>query len=160
MAIVFWSQSTLSLPGSQVSMDISAESLAKIALYYQNTPLKGNEFDFSLPINASTGKFEKTSDLFHLVGNIEQAEIIFAERDFILNKTDDGGGVINLTGNFIFDKKPYSVTQKLRIPVLEQISRATSANGFRINFSSQLLAEKYSQGRYANTFTLLITPVS
>lgn len=150
----------MSLPGSQVSMDISAESLAKIALYYQNTPLKDNEFDFSLPVNASTGKFEKTSELFHLVGNVEQAEIIFAESDFILKKIDEGSGVINLAGNFIVDKNSYSVTQKLRMPVLDKISQATPANGFRINFSSQLLAEKYSQGHYANTFTLLITPVS
>lgn len=69
-ALLLWSQAVFSIPNSQVDLDISAESIARIALYYEDRPLNGKEFDFPLPINGISQKFENTSSFFHLIGNV------------------------------------------------------------------------------------------
>lgn len=44
--LLLWSQAAFSVPNSQVDLDVSAESIARIALYYEDKPLSGKEFDF------------------------------------------------------------------------------------------------------------------
>lgn len=157
--LLLWSQAALSIPNSQVDLDISAESIARIALYYEDKPLSGNEFEFPLPINGISQKFEKTSSFFHLVGNVDNAEIVFLEKQFVLPQVFGGNTHINLDGSFIHQGIESDATKNLPMPVLKNISQATTANGVKVKFISELLAGNYTKGKYANTFTLIVMPI-
>lgn len=70
--LLLWSQAAFSVPHSQVDLDVSAESIARIALYYEDKPLSGKEFDFPLPINGISQKFEKNIEFFSSGGECEK----------------------------------------------------------------------------------------
>lgn len=158
-ALLLWSQAVFSIPNSQVDLDISAESIARIALYYEDRPLNGKEFDFPLPINGISQKFENTSSFFHLIGNVDNAEIVFLENNFVLPQVFGGNTHINLDGSFIHQGGETDSTKKLRLPVLKNISQATTSNGFKVKFISEFLAVNYTKGKYENTFTLIVMPI-
>lgn len=140
-------------------MSIDAQSVAKVVLYYQGVPVTGDQIDFPLPINGSSEKFEKNSSFFYLVGNVDQADVVFSDNQFVLQPTDSATGSINLDGEFIFGGNPQDARSTLRMPVLNNISEGTSTNGMKIHFASEYTAGHYSKGAFANTFTLIITPV-
>lgn len=140
-------------------MAINAESIATVEIYYQGQPVSGGEIDFPLPINGASGKFEKTSSFFYLVGNVDQADVVFSDSQFILLPKDTGRGKINLDGDLIFNNSSQDARQALRMPVLKNLASGTSANGMKVHFSSEETAGHYSKGAFANTFTLIITPV-
>lgn len=156
---MLWSQLAFCIPNSQVSLDIAAESVARVMLYYQGKPVIGDQIDFPLPINGNSLKFEKTSDFFYLVGNVPQANIVFSDGQFLLPQIIGGDDTIVLNGSFIFNKNESSATASLRVPVLSDISQGTTQNGIKIKFISQKTAGFYKKGDYANTFTLVVTPV-
>lgn len=158
-ALLLWSQAVFAVPNSQVDLDVSAESIARIALYYEGKPLHGKEFSFPLPINGISRKFENTSSLFHLVGNVDNAEIVFLESRFVLPQVSGGNNHINLIGSFIYQGGEADSTKKLRVPVLKNISQTAEANGVKVKFISEFLSGKYTSGKYANTFTLLVMPI-
>lgn len=157
--LLLWSPFSLSISNSQLAVDISAESLARISLYYKGVPVTGNGIEFTLPINGLSQKLERTSSNFYLVGNVNQADIIFEQREFVLPQIYGGNMRMLLDGSFIFGGSITSANQKLRIPVLDNITQGVSANGLKIKFSSQLPSGNYSQGDYASVFTLIVTPV-
>ena len=159
VALLLWGQSALGINNAQVALDISAQSVARVALYYDGKPLSDNQLDFPLPVDSGNGKFEQTSSYFWLVGNVDRAEIVFAENNFILPEKSNPYATIELRGNFIFNGVERSAKQKLTMPVLKDITRRRNDNGARVHFSSEYPASHYAQGRYANTFTLLITPI-
>jgi len=43
--------------------------------------------------------------------------------------------------------------------VIRNTGQSNVQNGVKIHFSSEKLAGDYTKGQYANTFTLLLTPV-
>lgn len=159
MATLLWSQAVFCIPNSQLSVDVGAESVAKIMLYYQGKPVVGDQIDFPLPINGDSLKFEKTSTFFYLVGNVPQADIVFTDGQFVLPQVVGGDDRIFLDGSFIFNNNESSATSSLRVPVLGDISQGTTKNGVKIKFISQKTAGFYKKGDYANTFTLMVTPV-
>ncbi|OON42178.1 hypothetical protein BTJ39_03240 [Izhakiella australiensis] len=157
--LLLWSPFSQSISNSQLSVDISAESVARISLYYRGLPVPEEGIDFTLPVNGLSQKLERTSSNFYLVGNVDQADIIFDESEFILPQIYGGNTKMLLDGNFIFGGSVTSAGQTLRIPVLDNISQGTSVNGLKIKFSSKLTAGNYTKGDYANVFTLIVTPV-
>ncbi|MTH45585.1 hypothetical protein [Intestinirhabdus alba] len=159
MVVLLWSQMAFCIPNSQVSLDIAAESVARVALYYEGKPVDGDQIDFPLPINGNSQKFEKTSTFFYVVGNVPQANIVFSDNQFVLPQTIGGDDKIILTGSFIFNQKESDATTPLRIPVINNISQGTIRNGIKIKFISQKTAGFYKKGDYANTFTLTVAPV-
>lgn len=159
MAVLLWSQVAFCIPNSQVSVDVAAESVAKVMLYYEGKPVVGDQVDFPLPINGNSLKFEKTSTFFYLVGNVPQADIVFTDGQFVLPQIVGGDDSIILNGSFIFNNNESSATTPLRVPVLTDISQGTTQNGVKIKFISQKTAGFYKKGDYANTFTLMVTPV-
>ncbi|MEW5558780.1 hypothetical protein AB1287_00695 [Enterobacter asburiae] len=142
--------------GPQISLEVAAESVARVVVYYHDAPVAGSSINFPLPINGLSQHFERVSDLFYVVGNVEQAEIVFADSSFVLYSTSGADRQINLSGEFIFNNTPSSALQPLQVPVLKNITEATVAKGFKIHFKSELLAGNYSQDTYANSFTLLV----
>lgn len=140
-------------------MAINAESVAKVVLYYQGTPITGDEIDFPLPINGTSEKFEKTSSYFYLVGNVDQADVVFTDAQFVLMPVKGATGSVNLRGDFIFNNASQPAQQSIRLPVLRKLAEGTSTNGVKIHFASEYTVGHYSKGAFANTFTLMITPV-
>lgn len=157
--LLLWSQLSFAIPNSQLSVDISAESVAKVSLYYKGLPVPERGIDFVLPINGLSQKLEKTSSIFHMIGNVEQADIVFAESEFLLSQVYGVNTDITLDGNFIFNGVVTGANQTLRVPVLGDVTKGTSNNGLKIKFSSQLTSGNYTNGDYANVFTLIIMPV-
>lgn len=158
VALLIWSQSAPAVNSAQVALDISAESVARVALYYDGKPLDNKSIDLSLQVNDFSRRFEQTSLLFYLVGNVGQADISFAENNFIL-LSDNGDAALSLNGFFIFRDEEKSAAQRLRVPVLKDIAQKDRASGVKVRFASQYLASHYATGRYARAFTLIITPV-
>ncbi|WP_264289726.1 hypothetical protein [Duffyella gerundensis] len=159
VTILLWNSAASAVNDAQVVLDVSAESVARIALYYENKPIEGGSFDFSLPVNGISQKFERESGFFHIVGNIDQADIVFAETNFTLPQISGGNSIINLNGEFIFRAQAFQALQTLRVPVIRNTGQSNVQNGVKIHFSSEKLAGDYTKGQYANTFTLLLTPV-
>lgn len=143
----------------QVEMNVSADSVARIALYYRDVPLTGDSIDFPLPINGKSQHFEKTSDFFYIVGNVDQAEIVFSDAQFILYSTNAMGRKINLSGNFIYKKTESTANRPLSVKVISNISEATVESGFKVHFKSEFPSANYSQGSYANSFTMVVKPI-
>lgn len=157
--ILLWGSAASADNDTQLLLDISAESVARVSLYYENKPIEGDNFDFTLPVNGISQKFERESGFFHIVGNIDQADIVFAETHFILPQVSGGNSSINLSGDFIYRAESYQALQNLRMPVIRNVGQSNVQNGVKIHFSSEKLAGDYTKGQYANTFTLLLTPV-
>jgi len=143
----------------QVNLEVAAESVAHVVVYYHDAPVTGNNINFPLPIHGLSQHFERVSDYFYVVGNVPQAEVFFSDSSFALYATSGRENKINLAGSFIFDNKSSGAQQPLRVPVLKNISEATSASGFKVHFKSEFLAGNYSQDNYANSFTLLVKPI-
>lgn len=158
-AMLLWIPFAWSLPPAQVDLAVTVDSVARVALYYQDKPVLGNKFYFSLPVNGISQKFESTSGFFHIVGNVGQVGVMFEEETFILNQVSGGDSKVNLAGNFIFRGNVSEATKTLRVPVINSISQATTQNGLKLHFVSEFLAGHYTKGQYANTFTLLLTPI-
>ena len=158
-ALLLWSQTAFSLHNAQVALDISAESVARVALYYDGKPLTDNNIEFPLQVDDFSRRFEKTSLFFYLVGNIDQADITFTENKFTLAQMDNSVAGINLDGHFIYQDREINATQTLRMPVLSDIAQKSPDSGAKVRFVSEYLASHYAKGRYANVFTLIITPV-
>ncbi|QKJ88638.1 hypothetical protein PMPD1_3724 [Paramixta manurensis] len=145
--------------GSSVSLDVGAESVARVVVYYHDVPVTGNNINFPLPINGLSQHFERVSDFFYVVGNVEQADVVFSDSSFVLYSTSGANRKINLSGEFIFQNSPSSALKPLHVPVLKNISEATVATGFKVHFTSEFLAGNYTQDTYANSFTLLVKPI-
>ncbi|GLR07777.1 hypothetical protein COO59_10190 [Mixta theicola] len=158
-AMLLWSQAAFCIHNAQVALDVSAESVARVALYYDGKPLNDNNIDFPLRVNDISRRFEQTSLFFYLVGNVDQADIVFTENNFVLSQADNSSATISLNGHFIFNNAESSATQNLRMPVLKDIAQKSHDSGAKVRFVSEYLASHYAQGRYANVFTLIITPV-
>ena len=157
--LLLWGQLGFAIPNSQLSVDISAESVARVSPYYRGLPVPERGIDFVLPVNGLSQKLEKTSSNFYVVGNVAQADIVFAESEFILPQVYGGNTEMVLDGDFIFSGVATSASQTLRVPVLANINEGTSANGLKVKFSSRLTSGNYTKGDYANVFTLIVTPV-
>lgn len=157
--LLLWSPLSLSISNSQLSVDISAESVARVSLYYRGLPIPEKGIDFTLPVNGLSQKLERTSSNFYLVGNVDQADIFFDQSEFVLPQVYGGNTKMQLDGNFIFSGSVTSANQTLRVPVLDNISQGVSANGLKIKFASKLTSGNYTKGDYANVFTLIVTPV-
>ncbi|WP_071591455.1 hypothetical protein [Serratia marcescens] len=149
----------LAITNAQVSLNIAAESIPRIAIYYQNKPVTGLGIDLELPVNGYSQHFEKTTDFLYVVGNVDNADVLFSDAGFVLNAISSGPGKINLKGEFIYQGSPSNALGKLRIPVLRNIGEATVSKGFKVHFKSDSLAGSYPKGSYANSFTLLVTPI-
>ncbi|MFD1800827.1 hypothetical protein ACFSFZ_01240 [Mixta tenebrionis] len=158
-AILLWSQAVLSVTRSQVDLEISAESIPKVTIYYDGKPVDGKDIDFPLAIGSTSRKFENTSPLIHLVGNVDQADIIFTDKEFKLLHANGDQNSIALTGSFIFKKVEKESTQTLRMPVIKKLTQGSTENGVKIRFVSEHLAVDYAKGKYANTFTLMVSPI-
>lgn len=143
----------------QVNFDISAESVPRVGLYYNGNVVTDKYIDFSLIVSDISQRFERTSDLFYVVGNISNVNVVFSESDFVLHSMNGSSASVNLIGEFIFKGISSSASQILSVPVIENINQAIAANGFKVNFKSEFLAERYAQDIYANSFTLLLTPI-
>jgi len=139
-------------------MNVAAESVARVVVYYRNLPITGNGIDFPLPIDGLSQHFERTSDLFYVVGNVAEAEVLFSDSAFVL-LSSKGKGKINLVGDFIYQNTLSSALVPLQVPVIKNINEATVATGFKVHFKSDFLAGNYTQGTYANSFTLLVKPI-
>ena len=159
VGILLWSQAAFSIPNSQLALDIAAESTAKVVLYYMGKPVVSDQIDFPLPVNGNSQKFEQKSTFFHLVGNVPQSDIVFTDTQFVLPQIKGGNDKIILSGSFILNKSEKDATLPLRVPVVSDISQGTIKNGVKIRFVSEKTAGFYRKGSYANTFTLMITPV-
>lgn len=157
--LLLWSHFSFGISNSQLSVDISAESVARVALYYMGSPVPDTGIDFPLVVNGLSQKFERTSSDFHIVGNVEQAEVVFEDSEFVLHQIYGGNTKMPLSGSFIFKGAEIDATKVLRVPVLENISQGATANGLKIKFLSQFTAGNYTKGDYANIFTLIVTPV-
>lgn len=161
LLVLPWHFSALAAGSSpQVNLEVAAESVARVAVYYRNVPLSGNSIDFPLVINGISQHFERVSDFLYVVGNVENADVSFADDAFILNSTRKTGKVIKLSGNFIYQSTSSDAKIPLRVPVLKNISDATISTGFKVHFKSEFLAGNYSMDTYANSFTLLVKPTS
>lgn len=158
-ALLLWSQNALCIKHTQVELDISARSVARVVLYYDGLPLNDNNINFPLFVNDYSRRFEQTSPFFYLVGNVGQADIVFAEDNFFLSSADNSSVSIFLKGDFIFRGQQKTATQYLRMPVLDDIAQKSPLNGAKVRFVSEHLASHYAKGRYSNVFTLIITPV-
>lgn len=152
------SHHSFAVVNSNVNLDIDAESVARISIYYKNLPVTGNNIDFPLTVNSVSQHFERVSDLLYLVGNVPQAEIVFADSNFSLHSLSGQGEDINLSGYFIKQGASFSSQIPLEVPVLKSINDATAATGFKVHFKSEFKSGFYTQNNYANTFTLLVTP--
>jgi hypothetical protein len=148
----------VAIESPKFDVNINAESIPRVALYYKLRPISNGEIDFPLPINGASKHFENTSTSFYIVGNIPGAEVVFSDSDFTLYSLSGRDNVINLTGEFVFNNNHSSALQMISIPVLKNILFANSTNGFKVHFKSKSLAGNYSQGGYANSFTLLVKP--
>ncbi|MGQ8774462.1 hypothetical protein ACUTQ5_08540 [Serratia sp. NA_112.1] len=151
--------SALAITNAQVSLNIAAESIPRLAIYYQGKPVTGFGIDLELPVNGYSQHFEQTTDLLYIVGNIENANVLFSDVGFVLNSISGGAEKVNLQGDFIYQGSPSNALEKLRIPVLNNIGEASVSKGFKVRFKSDSLAGNYPQGSYANSFTLLVTPI-
>ncbi|SRR5471030_847710 len=143
----------------QVNFDISAESVPRVALYYKGNVVTDKIIDFPLVVNGVSQHFEQTSDFFYVVGNVNNVNVIFADSDFVLHSTQGSAANVNLNGDFILNNVSSNALQALTVPVIGNISQALAANGFKIHFISEFLAGNYAQDSYANSFTLLVTPI-
>ncbi|MGB9096044.1 hypothetical protein [Erwinia sp.] len=159
LLIISGSHSAWSIRPSQIELEVTADSVARIALYYQDKPVAGNRFDFYLPVNGLSQKFEHTSAFFHIVGNVEKVSVAFEEQNFYLHQVTGGSDKVTLAGGFIFRGVETDASKLLQLPVIHSISQATTHNGIKVHFTSEFLAGRYTKGHYANTFTLLLTPV-
>lgn len=158
ISLLSCSESTLAGVNANVNLDIGAESMARVALYYKNEPVTNSGIDFPLPINSVSQRFERLSELFYLVGNVPQAEIVFTDSVFVLNPLSGHSEGVKLNGYFVYQGTSTAAQVPLQVPVLNNISDATLSTGFKVHFSSEFSAGFYTQGNYANTFTLLVTP--
>nr|WP_315289670.1 hypothetical protein [Serratia proteamaculans] len=149
----------LAITNAQVSLNIAAESIPRLAIYYQGKPVTGLGIDLELPVNGYSQHFEQTTDFLYIVGNVGNANVLFSDADFVLNSISGGTGKVSLKGDFIYQGSPSSALEKLRLPVLRNIGEATTNKGFKVHFKSDSLAGNYPQGSYANSFTLLVTPI-
>jgi hypothetical protein len=158
-SILFFMSSVNAGPGrsSQLSLGVDALLEARVALYYRGERVTDKSIDFPLSVNAANGFFEDISDYFYVVGNIDNAKVKFADA-FILDDEKTPGRHIPITGAFVFNEIRYDVTSDLTIPVLRDIRKGTSTNGFKVHMKSQHLAHNYPSGRYVNVFTLILTP--
>jgi len=153
-----WNDCALAVRNSSVNMDIEAESVARISIYYLHLPVTSSGINFPLPINGISERFERTSNFIYLVGNVEQADVVFSDSKFELISTTGRDEKINLLGDFIYQGVSSNAQQMLQVPVLKKISDATIATGFKVRFRSEFTSGVYTQDIYANTFTLLVTP--
>ncbi len=158
-AILLWSPLALCLPNSQLAIEISAESVARVTLYYKFFPVAGEQFDFPLAINSQSRKFEREAGYFYAVGNVTQAEVLFVDNKFELLPAGGRGNPMTLQGAFLFNGADKPANQPLRIPVLKSVAQGNKENGIRVRFSSEYSIDSYSQGSYSNTFTLIVRPV-
>jgi len=159
MTLLLLCRPALSVVPSQVHMDISAEALARVTLYYKGVPVDNQDIDFPLVVNGSSLKLEKISSLFYLVGNVSQADVYFSDPAFTLINDQDSSFKMGLQGGFIIDGVEKDARDVLHAPVLNTISEGTSNNGFKVHFASELTAGHYKTGAFYNTFTLIVTPV-
>lgn len=158
-ALLLWSQFTFALPNSQLSLEISAESVARVALYYHYIPVTGEQIEFPLAVNNLSRKFERESGFFYVVGNVDQADILFIDDKFELLPASGHGQNMTLHGTFAFNGANKPANQPLRMPVLKSAAQGNQANGLKIRFASEYSIDGYSQGNYFNTFTLIVRPV-
>lgn len=149
-----------SLTTSQVGMDINAELLPMIDIYYDNQNITGASVDLQLNIDSASLKFKNTSKTLFLVGNVVQADIIFEEHTFILNNNLDDSASMQLSGSFIFNGAVSDAAVTLRVPVIKELSKATVNDGFKVSFSSLNNATTYRAGDYSGQFTLVVVPVT
>ncbi|RWR03294.1 hypothetical protein ED28_03080 [[Pantoea] beijingensis] len=158
--LMAWHNAALAAYSPNVNVEVDAESIAKIVVYYRNTAIiSGAEVNFPLVVNGVSQHFERTSDFFYVVGNVEQADVTFTDTSFELYASNGSANKINLAGDFIFNGSTTNALDTLRVPVLNNINEAKVSNGFKVHFKSELLAGNYAQDRYANTFTLLIKSI-
>lgn len=143
---------------SNVNLEVGAESVPRLVIYYRDLPIPEQGIDFPLPIDGLSQRFERTSGFFYLIGNVEHAEIVFTDARFELVPRSGFGARMHLSGSFIKQGATYSAQQPLDVPVLRDISNATVATGFKVNFKSEYASGVYSQGRYSNVFNMLVTP--
>jgi hypothetical protein len=157
--LLLWCHFSYGISNSELSVDISAESVPRVAVYYMGSPVPDTGLDFPLTVNGISQKFERTSSDFHIVGNVEQADIVFEDAEFVLPQMNGGNRSISLSGNFVFNGAEISATKILRVPVLDNISQGAAGNGVKVKFISEFTAGNYTKGDYANIFTLIVTPV-
>ncbi|QHM73473.1 hypothetical protein [Mixta intestinalis] len=158
-AILLWSQTALSVVNSQVDIEISAESLPKVTIYYDGKPVDGKDIDFPLVVNGVSQKFENVSPKIYLVGNVDQADIVFTDKNFSLTHESGKQADIDLSGSFIFKGVEKNATQALRMPVIKKLTQGSTENSVKIRFVSEHLAGYYAKGKYSNAFTLMVTPI-
>ncbi|ATV44419.1 hypothetical protein ACIPSR_12325 [Pectobacterium sp. CHL-2024] len=157
--LLLWSQLAFSLTNSHLSLEISAESSPKLTIYYDNKPVTGETLPFPLEVDDLSKKFTKESGYFYVVGNVDKAEIVFFDNVFELMPVSGDGKNINLQGSFFFNGIDSPVNKKIIVPVLKSVTDGNQTNGVKVRFSSEHSIDHYSQGTYANTFTLMVTPV-
>lgn len=157
--ILAWSLMVKGANNARFNIDVSAESLARIDIYYQGHPVTGEQIDFPLSINGPSRKLDRTSSAIYLVGNVSSADIAFSDTRFILPQINGGSDRIELDGKFILGNNSHDASETLHIPVISDLSQGTEENGVKIRFISKKTIEAYTKGDYANTFTLIVTPV-
>lgn len=157
--LLLWGPLSHSIPDSQLSVSISAESAAKVVIYYRGLPVSESGIDFDLLVDGRSNKLERTTSDLYLVGNVDRADIIFAETEFVLHQTSGGSTNMLLDGDFILGDTVANASRMLRMPVIRNIQQATSASRLKIKFSSKQRSGSYSSGDYSNVFTLIVTPV-
>ncbi|WP_044181637.1 hypothetical protein [Phytobacter massiliensis] len=157
--LCLWSPLSYGIPNSQLSVDISAESVARVTLYYRGIPVSSDGLDFPLVVNGISQKIEQTSSNFFLVGNVDRADLVFEDSEFVLPQVYGGNTKMPLIGSFIFQGAVTDSRQTLQVPVLDDISQARAVNGLKIKFATEFTAGHYTKGRYGNVFTLIVTPV-
>lgn len=153
-----WGSNVLASRDSNVNVEVGAESVARVVLYYRGQPLNETGVDFPLPIDGISQRFERTSDFLYLVGNVDSAEVVFSDSSFELLSIRRRQEKMHLSGEFLQQGNYFNAQRPLQVPVLKNISEATVATGFKVRFKSEFVSGRYSQDTYTNVFTMVVTP--
>ncbi|WP_159565994.1 hypothetical protein [Budvicia diplopodorum] len=145
--------------GTSIEVEVGAEMLAKIAIYYKGVDITSGELNFPLSVNSVSQKFANTSDYFYLVGNVARAKVVMETAPFELTSVDVGGGSIPLNGYFTLNVQQTEADKDLSVPVLRRLTDGNSNNGLKVTFESKKRADNYAVGYYTGRFTMVVTPI-